>query len=203
MRTRSTVYSCLFVTLSILGLSLAIPMPAYALTVNCVNADSLKYPYNLIDRCAVSTVDRGTAFVAEMTGGESYCDPYHHTSHSQRVRVVGDYQAGGKLLIRSIDIRYLSGTEPWAFYNVNIMDGNGTYFFRDWNNYGRLITWDGASKDIDNTVHIVPNYGFAPVFGSRRYVDVHVHPHFFKYGNAVGTSQVCDGEEVVARFTAP
>jgi hypothetical protein len=176
--------------------------PANAgLTVNCVNADQLSSPLNLLDRCAVSTVDSGTHFVAEMTGAEGYCDPYRRTYHSQRVRVVGSYKPGGSFLLQSIDIRYLSGTHPWAFYNVHVIDGNNYHFERSWNNYGNLITTDGASDTYENTVHIVTNYGFAPVFGARGYVEVRVYPHFFKYGYASG--QICTGDYVVARFTKP
>jgi hypothetical protein len=202
MRSRKLASVAMALVVGAIGLVVAAPEQAQALTVTCTNGDSLSPPYNLLDRCPVSTVDRNTTFLAEMTGGESACDPVRHTSHTQRVRVVGDYQAasGGKFLIRSIDIRYLAGTLPWAYYRVWVQDGNDQFFWRDWNNYGNPIWWDGASKVVDNTVHIVPNNGFAPVFGSRRYIHIFVYPHFFKDPNG---AQICTGDQVVARLLAP
>jgi hypothetical protein len=204
MRSRKLASLAMALAIGVIGLALVFPEQAQALTVTCSNGDSLSPPYNLLDRCPVSTVDRNTTFLAEMTGGEAACDPVRHTTHTQRVRVVGDYQAalGGKFLIRSIDIRYLRGTQPWAYYRVHVQDGNGQYFWRSWNNYGDPIYWDGASTVVENTVHITPNSGFAPVFGGRRYIQIYVYPHFFKYPN-FWAGQVCHGDYVVVRLTAP
>lgn len=182
----------------------AIPRTAHALTVTCVNADATtRPPYNVVDRCSVSPVDKATHFVAELTGGESACDPVRHTSNRQRIRVVADYVSGGKLLIRSIDIRYLSGTMPWAYYRVHVIDGNGHNFIdRHWNNGGDLITWDGASDVVDNTVHIVPNRGFAPTFGARGWIQIRVYPHFFAYPSA-NSPQKCTGDDMLMHFLGP
>ncbi len=116
---------------------------------------------------------------------------------------MADWQPG-KLLIRSIDIRYLSGAPKWAYYNVQVEDGNGQYFKRDWNNYEDVIDWDGASDVVENTVHLTPNPGFAPVFGARGYVNVRITPHFTNYPQWYGgINQVCTGDAVVAQFMAP
>jgi len=178
--------------------------PAHAaLTYNCPNADNHTPPYNWTDRCYVASIDRGTNFVGEMTGATD-CDPIHHSIHSQRVRVVADYvPSGRKLLIRSIGIRYLLGTVPWAWYAVNIRDGNGTQYLRAFNNYGHTITTDTATYTADNTVNIIPSAGFAPPFGASGIVTVQVRPVFTNaplwYPNGVA----CAGDTVAMLFYAP
>jgi len=196
-----SVFALGFLTLAA---SFATPATAHALTVTCANADATpRPPYNVVDRCSVSPIDRSTHFVAELTGGESACDPVRHTSNRQRVRVVADYVRGGdKLLIRSIDIRYVSGTMPWAFYRVHVIDGNGQFFERAWNNYGSLITWDAASDVVDNTVHFVPSYGFAPTFGVRGWVQIRIYPHFYASPTAF-SPQKCSGDDLLVHFLGP
>jgi hypothetical protein len=192
-------------SLSLFGVAAAPPQEAQAaLTFNCPNADQLPRPYNLVDRCPVSTVDYNTTFIGEMTGGESYCDPLRHTTHTQRVRVVGDYESadGGKFHIRSIGIRYLAGTEPWAYYNVSVVDGNGQHFQRSWNNYESLIWYDGAGRDVNNTTNLTPPASFSPVFGRNGYIDVFVYPHFYKNPTAPA-GQICTGDYVVLRLLRP
>ena len=104
----------------------------------------------------------------------------------------------------SIDMRYLAGTTPWVFYAVQIQDGDGEWFWRNWNNYGYVISWDGASRTVDNTTHITPNTGFAPSFGSRGYIDIHVYPHFTAVPTwENGGNQLCTGDGIVMRFTKP
>lgn len=176
-----------------------------ALTFNCINADTRPVAgYNWTDRCPVSTIDDHTNFVAELTGAEDVCDPVRRTRHSQRLRVVADWEPTGKLLIRSIDIRYLSGTLPWAYYEIDVIDGNGQYFLRSWNNYGNTIDWDGASDVVENTVHIVPNAGFAPTFGGSGLVSIRFKPHFTRVPSwNGGQNQVCVGDAVAAIFTRP
>jgi hypothetical protein len=204
MKHRTRLLTATLGVAALLVGALVSPGPAQAaLTHYCVNADN-RPPWNWTDRCSVSTVDRSTTFIAELTGSEGACDPVRRTSHRQRIRVVADYQSTGKLLIRAIDIRYLSGTPPWAYYEVEVVDGNGQFFYRDWNNNGDVIYWDGASDVVDNTVHITPSPGFAPTFGARGYVDVMILPHFTRSPTwALGQNQVCIGDRVVARFMRP
>jgi hypothetical protein len=126
-----------FVITTLLALGLVfVAKPAFAAsTYACPNGDSHTPPYNWTDRCVVLTSDRGTNFVGQMTGATDYnATPLIHT---ERVRVIGDYVSSGrKLLIRSIQIRYVQGSVPWAWYWVHIRDGNGMYYTRAFNNNG-------------------------------------------------------------------
>jgi hypothetical protein len=182
-----------------LGLAVAAQPAQAASTYNCPNADNHTPPFNWTDRCVVFSFDKGTEFVANLTGA-AICDFSSTRSHSQRIRVVADYQPG-KLLIRSIDIRYVSGIPKWAYYNVQVEDGNGQYFKRAWNNNENVIDWDGASDVVENTVHITPTPGFAPVFGAGGIINVMITPHFTNYPQWLGgINQVCAGDRVVEQF---
>lgn len=181
---------------------LAAPTGAQATTtVSCNNADSLKPPYNLVDKCyAGSPVD--TNYVAELTGGDD-CGNASHTNNRQRINVLAHFVGGYPytyLSIDSIGIRYLSGTYSYAYYEVLVYDGTGYAFKRSWNNYGNTIYSDGAILNTNNTVNITPNYGFAPTFGSGGYVKVWIKPHFFA---GAQDAQKCVGDGMVAQFVEP
>jgi hypothetical protein len=177
--------------------------PAQALTVTCVNADN-RPPFNWNDRCPVSSVDKNTIFIAEFTVGELYCAQPAPRRQSHRVRVVGDYLAGGKFLIRSIGIRYLAGNFRYAYYHVRVWDGNYRDYAYQWNNNGNPIPWDGAIRGTDNTVNLVPNHGFAPPFGQRNQVLIWIKPYL--YDDQQGTileAPNCTADEFVLDFWGP
>jgi hypothetical protein len=174
-----------------------------AATYNCPNGDSHTPPYNWTDRCVVLTSDRDTNFVGQMTGATD-CNPTPRI-HTQRVRVIADYvPTGRKLLIRSIQIRYVQGSVPWAWYWVHIRDGNGMYYNRAFNNNGNTILSDTATYTADNTFAITPSPGFAPPFGSSGLITIQVRPVFTNTPVHSAAGQVeCAGDILAMLFVAP
>jgi hypothetical protein len=178
--------------------------PAHAtVTYACPNGDHHTPPYNWTDRCVVLTSDKGTNFVGEMTGATD-CNTAPRI-HTQRVRVVADYvPSGRKLLIRSIGIRYVRGSVPWAWYSVNIRDGNGMSYTRAFNNYGHTILSDTATYTADNTMVVTPSPGFAPPFGSSGLITIQVRPVFTNSPVLAAGGQVeCAGDTLAMLFVAP
>ena len=203
-RRRRTAVALAQVVMAVVAIFITFPSAANAVTYNCVNGDHLTPPYNLTDRCAVSTIDRNTQFVGVMTGGDDVCDPNRTSSHTQRVRVIADYvRAGNKLLMRSIGIRYVQGVKPWAYYSVQIEDGNGQFFRRPFNNNGDPIGGDGASDVVDNVTTVTPTPGFAPTFGASGRIYIQVKPYFFSGPHYIAGHPECVGEGVALQFVAP
>jgi hypothetical protein len=193
------------ITTTLLALGLVfVAKPAFAAsTYACPNGDSHTPPYNWTDRCVVLTSDRGTNFVGQMTGATD-CNATPRI-HTQRVRVIADYvPSGRKLLIRSIQIRYVQGSVPWAWYWVHIRDGNGMYYKRAFNNNGYTILSDNATYTADNTFAVTPSPGFAPPFGSSGLITVQVRPVFTKTPILAAGGQVeCAGDILAMLFVAP
>lgn len=201
-RCRTLVGALCMLTFAASSVVAASPASAFP-PINCHDGDNLADPVNITDICYVSSIDVNQQYVAVLTGTEDAgCQPARRTYHTQRVRVTGDWISGGKFRIRSISIRYLSGTRPWAYYYVRVLDGNGQSLERPWNNYGNPIPWDGAGRDVDNVTTLVPPSDFAPVFGRSSAINIAIRPSFF---NQIGyyPNPGCFGEQVVVRLESP
>jgi hypothetical protein len=160
-------------------------VPASAYTWYCTDGNSNP---NNTDNCWVHTSDYQEYWISEVTQNEIDCDPVHYTRASIRVRLYGDYQPG-KFKLRQFSLRYLSGTKPWLYVQIDVWDGNGNAVNRDWNNNGNYIWNDGAGRDVDNTMNLSVPTTYAPVFDTNKPVTFRIYgketarPDFFdNYG---------------------
>jgi hypothetical protein len=136
---------------------------------HCV--DAVQNPNNN-DWCYVSSTDYNREYIVDSVQGvEVDCNQTSLPRNSFKVRLVGDYEsAGDKFHLRALGIRYLSGTKPWAYFQIQVTDGNGVAVNRDWNYNGNWIKYDGAGRDVDNTTNLTPPVSYSPVFGRNRSV---------------------------------
>ena len=205
MRVLRLFAAAIVLILPALSAGIITPVAANAAdSSTCHNGDSTpRPPFNWTDICYVASTDVQATFIADLTGDDDICNGLRHTPNSHRIRVVGSFISGPpgsrKLRIHSIDIRYLSGAKPWAYYQLMVYDGNDAGFSRDWNNGG--FTMDSpASRVVEQTIHVVPNPGFAPNFGGHGYVSVRIRPHFT---DSPGGPQLCVGDPVTMRLREP
>jgi hypothetical protein len=77
--------------------------------------------------------------------------------------------------VRGFHVRYLNGRKPWIYFKVQVIDGNGNAVNRAWNNYGNYVDYDGAGRDVDNTMNLYPPSSYSPVFGSSKTVNFKIY----------------------------
>jgi hypothetical protein len=131
-------------------------------------SDSNGTPPNDIDTCFVGSRDYGVSYIAEVTANESpSCNFPRHTQASIRVRILGD-RTEDKLRVRRVSVRYLSGSRPWMWIRLSVLDGNNDLKHGPWNNHGGWIPNDGAGRDVENTINLTPHAGYAPTLGANR-----------------------------------
>ncbi len=201
--TRLLVASFFAVVLSVglVGFSPA----AQAIDYNCANGDNNPRSNNT-DVCRVFTGDRDVQYVGTFKVAD-YCTSSGATYNQTRVRVIGSWVSSGrKLLIKSIGIRYVSGTKPWAAYSVNIQDGNGVYYHRSWHDYGYdnpIGEHPALRQDLGNLVTtLTPTPGFAPPFGAGN-VNLTLVAHFYDHNPNSGfpETEACRSDGMALRFT--
>lgn len=84
-------------------------------------------PRQPADVCFVRHSDVNRAYVAEVTG-QDHCLGIGTTYHKMRIRIVGDYVASGdKFRVRQFSVRYLDGIKYWAYFRVQVLDGNNAF----------------------------------------------------------------------------
>lgn len=202
-RGRRTL-SLLLIAAAVVAAALATAVPAQAIDVNCGNGDHLPNTNNT-DVCYVSTVDRDVDFVGTFKVADD-CSSTATTYDQTRVRVIASWvPTGRKLLIKSVGIRYVSGTKPWATYSINVRDGNGTTYLRPWNNYGTPINNDPAEVQRlgDDPTNVNASPGFAPPFGSAGIVTMSFRAFFYNTHVIFPGQQACASEGMALIFRAP
>ncbi len=141
------------------------PASAAGNVYNCVNGNSNP---NNTDVCYIYYLAYNDQWVSELENGE---DCTSTGLAKIRVRLDGDYQNtldGNKFHLRKFSLRYLDGAYPWLYVQIQVVDGNKNAVNRDWNNNGGWIHWDGAGRDVDNTINLYPPASYAPVFGAQQ-----------------------------------
>jgi hypothetical protein len=188
---------------AVVAAGLATAAPAQAIQVNCSNGDHLPNTNNT-DVCFVSTADSNVQFVGTFKVADD-CSATATTFDQTRVRIIGSWvSAGRKLLIKSVGIRYVSGTKPWATYSIGVRDGNGKTYPRPWNNNGLPINDDPAEVQSlgDNVTSVNTSPGFAPPFGSGN-VTVNFRAFFYNTSAIFPGQQACASEGMALIFKPP
>lgn len=203
-RSRRRLLALLVATVgSVSAISVSTALPAQAIDYNCANADSRPNPNsNNTDRCLVYTGDRDVQFVGTFKVAD-YCTSSGVTYNQTRVRVVASWVANGrKLLIKSVGIRYLTGTKPWAAYSIQVLDGNGVYYRRPWNNNGDPLDGDPAQVQRlgDDVTSVNASAGFAPPFGANNSVNLQFKAYFYNTHIAFPGQQACQSDGMALRF---
>jgi hypothetical protein len=201
---RHKALSLLLIVAAVVAATLATASPAQAIAVNCPNGDHLPTTNNT-DVCYVSTVDSNVDFIGTFRVADD-CSSTANTYNQTRVRVNASWVAAGrKLLIKSVGIRYLTGTKPWAAYSINVRNGDGGYYYRPWNNEGHPINDDPAQVLTmgDDPTNVTTSPGFAPPFGSTGIVTLTFRAYFYNTHIAFPGQQACVSEGMAILFRAP
>jgi hypothetical protein len=147
--------------------------PAQAADAYCSDANTTRP--NDVDNCFVRHSDRNQNYVAEVSMKETDCSQLGFPLASIRVRIIGDYVAAGdKVQIRTLAIRYLSGTRPFAYFQIDVDDGNHHSVNRPWNWNGDWVRNDSAAKNTNNVMTLNPPPGYAPTFGANHVITFHI-----------------------------
>ena len=161
-------------------------------------SDVFNGPVNISDRCFVRHSDDNRIYIAELKASEGGCSQTQRTYFQLRVRIVGDYErTGDKFHVRAFSIRYLSGTKPWAYFQINVRDGNGQLVNRPWNYGGNWVRYDGAGQYTDNTTNLYPPVSYSPVFGRDQVISFQVYTAMSD-GPSFPINIPCVGEAVAA-----